>query len=160
MWPHRRNRRQGSTGITVGVMKVRTASVSMALRPHSCGYQENISEPTFRRNTSILYLQGPRIRQTTSACYQLHAVFLLGSFFDPEGGGDMFVWNVGYIPEDGLILLGLCTFMRLLTLRDGDAITPCTFIREVLGSRSRHRLSRPKLLMFSSILLDKRWDST
>jgi hypothetical protein len=30
-----------------------------------------------------------------SACYPLHAGFLLGIFFDPEDGGDMFLRNVG-----------------------------------------------------------------
>jgi hypothetical protein len=30
-----------------------------------------------------------------SACYLLHAGFLLGFFFDPEEGGDMFLRNVG-----------------------------------------------------------------
>jgi hypothetical protein len=29
------------------------------------------------------------------ACYLLHAGFLLGSFFDPEDGGEMFLQNVG-----------------------------------------------------------------
>jgi hypothetical protein len=31
----------------------------------------------------------------SSACYPLHARFLLGSFFDPEDGGEMFLRNVG-----------------------------------------------------------------
>jgi hypothetical protein len=29
------------------------------------------------------------------ACYLLHAGFLLGLFFDPEDGRDMFLQNVG-----------------------------------------------------------------
>jgi hypothetical protein len=35
-----------------------------------------------------------RIRKY-SACYLLPAGFLLGLFFDPEDGGDMFLRNVG-----------------------------------------------------------------
>jgi hypothetical protein len=30
-----------------------------------------------------------------SACYLLHAGFLLGFFFDPEDGDDMFLRNIG-----------------------------------------------------------------
>jgi hypothetical protein len=31
---------------------------------------------------------------SSSACYLLQAGFLLGLFFDPENGGDMFLLNV------------------------------------------------------------------
>jgi hypothetical protein len=31
----------------------------------------------------------------SSACYLLHAGFLLGLFFDPKDGGSMFLQNVG-----------------------------------------------------------------
>jgi hypothetical protein len=32
--------------------------------------------------------------------YLLHACFLLGLFFDPEDGGDMFLRNVGRLAMD------------------------------------------------------------
>jgi hypothetical protein len=44
----------------------------------------------------------PALRQTASGstCYLLHAVILLGFFFDPEEGGDMFLKNVGSLSAD------------------------------------------------------------
>jgi hypothetical protein len=42
----------------------------------------------------------------SSACYLLHADFMLGMFFDPEDGGDVFFRDVDiritrhYVPED------------------------------------------------------------
>jgi hypothetical protein len=32
-----------------------------------------------------------------SACYLLHAAFLLGLFFDPEDGDVMFLWNISWL---------------------------------------------------------------
>jgi hypothetical protein len=34
-------------------------------------------------------------RRLQPACYLLHVDFLIGLFFDPEDGGDMFLRNVG-----------------------------------------------------------------
>jgi hypothetical protein len=34
----------------------------------------------------------------------LHAGFLLGVFFDPEDGGDMFLRNFGLLPTDYMAL--------------------------------------------------------
>jgi hypothetical protein len=38
--------------------------------------------------------------QRGTACCLFHAAFLHGSFFDPEDGGEMFIWNVGLLPTD------------------------------------------------------------
>jgi hypothetical protein len=50
----------------------------------------------------------PHSGQTVSVCFLLHADFLLGSFINPEDGGDMLLQNSvdfqqttqPYIPED------------------------------------------------------------
>jgi hypothetical protein len=41
-----------------------------------------------------LYLIGYNTTKSVE-CYLLHAGFLLGSFFHPEGVGDMFLQNIG-----------------------------------------------------------------
>jgi hypothetical protein len=38
---------------------------------------------------------GTRNQLESRVIYLLHAVFLLGSFIDPEDGGDMFLRNIG-----------------------------------------------------------------
>jgi hypothetical protein len=40
------------------------------------------------------------VRRTGSAYDLLHAGFWLGSFFDPEVGGDLFLRNVGCLSTD------------------------------------------------------------
>jgi hypothetical protein len=47
------------------------------------------SQPTFRRNMS----HPPS--GSSSVCHLFQGGFSLGLFFDPEGGGDMFLRNVG-----------------------------------------------------------------
>jgi hypothetical protein len=37
----------------------------------------------------------PNKKPTSSVSYLLHAAFLIGVFFDPEDGGDMFLQNIG-----------------------------------------------------------------
>jgi hypothetical protein len=52
-----------------------------------------------------LHLQGWRInheRNKFPACF--HAGFLLGLFFNPEDGGDMFLWNVNWLSVDCMAL--------------------------------------------------------
>jgi hypothetical protein len=36
----------------------------------------------------------------TSACQLLYTGFLLDLFFDPEGGSDMFLWNINRLSTD------------------------------------------------------------
>jgi hypothetical protein len=39
-----------------------------------------------------------------SVCYLLHVGFLLGLFFDPEDGGNMFLRNIGWLSADSVEL--------------------------------------------------------
>jgi hypothetical protein len=59
------------------------------------------NQPTFRRNMSPPP-SGPKnkrnklsMKQVASRLSMLYAAVLLGLFFGPEGGGDMFLQNVG-----------------------------------------------------------------
>jgi hypothetical protein len=66
--------------------------------PLLTGSQTQQSEPIgdLNRITSFWFLYNPKFWQADcSVCYMLHAGFLLGLFFDPEDGGDMFLRNVG-----------------------------------------------------------------
>jgi hypothetical protein len=53
----------------------------------------------FRRNMSRLSSgsknKPSKISVSSAACYLLHAGFLLGLFFEPEDGGDIFLRKVG-----------------------------------------------------------------
>jgi hypothetical protein len=54
--------------------------------------------------TYLLYIQGSRMShaKNSKVCYLLHAGFLLGLFFDPEDGSDIFLQRTTrrYIPDD------------------------------------------------------------
>jgi hypothetical protein len=46
----------------------------------------------------------PKFWRNISSGYFLHAGFLLGLFFGPEDGGDMFLRNVGWFLKDYMVL--------------------------------------------------------
>jgi hypothetical protein len=48
--------------------------------------------------------QGEAGSEQSSVCYMLHAGFLLGLFFDPEDGSDMFLRKVGRLSTDYMTL--------------------------------------------------------
>jgi hypothetical protein len=56
-----------------------------------------------------LHLQGRKINQARSqrgagyACYLLSSHLLLGLFFDPEDGGDIFLRNIRLFPNDTVV---------------------------------------------------------
>jgi hypothetical protein len=52
-------------------------------------------QPTYQRN-----MLHPSSGLKSSACYLLHTGFLLGLFFDPEDGSDVFFRNVGCLSTD------------------------------------------------------------
>jgi hypothetical protein len=53
------------------------------------------NEPTFRRNMLPSFSGSKKKPSWWQACCLLHAGLLLGLYFDPENGGDMFLRNVG-----------------------------------------------------------------
>jgi hypothetical protein len=59
---------------------------------HDCAQEVRNLRPKLH-----LVSQKPRYvnHSVCSACYLRHTDFLLGVFFDPEDGGDMFLHNVG-----------------------------------------------------------------
>jgi hypothetical protein len=55
------------------------------------------------RETCCLHLQGRKVSQARNqreASSKLHAGLLLGLFFDPDEGSNMFIWNVGWLSVD------------------------------------------------------------
>jgi hypothetical protein len=74
-------------------------------RPHeeTC-WQFHLTTELIMNNSKFWYITpcGPLKvnRRFGGTCYIFHAGFLLGSFFDPEDGSDMFLWNVGWILTD------------------------------------------------------------
>jgi hypothetical protein len=62
-------------------------------------------QPTFRSNTSP--------SSSWFAFCLLHACFLLGLLLHPEDGGDVFLWNVGWLSTDCTALYRR-TFLRIL----------------------------------------------
>jgi hypothetical protein len=58
-------------------------------------FQGNMSPPSYGSKNKL---------SKKTACYLLHAGFLLGLCFDPEDGGDMFLWNVCWLSMDYAVL--------------------------------------------------------
>jgi hypothetical protein len=59
--------------------------------------QEELTSPA----SPFCFLYNPKFRRTDcSACYLLHVCFVLGLFYDPEDGGDMFLRNVIWLPTN------------------------------------------------------------
>jgi hypothetical protein len=61
-----------------------------------CSVSEATGTDEFSYNFLLFsYINSSFWQEYRSACYLLHAGVLLGLFFNPEGGGDMFFQNVG-----------------------------------------------------------------
>jgi hypothetical protein len=76
---------------------------------HSSGYEEFHLVPCSPLKVNWRF--GGTCRKVTnqvangaSACYVLHAGFLLGIYFDPEDGGDIFPQNVSWLSTDCMAL--------------------------------------------------------
>jgi hypothetical protein len=84
---------------------------------HSCDYKElyllryntthwertNVSEEHVTSIFSVKKLAKQKTNMklvAEPACYLLHAGFLLGIFFNPKDGGDIFLWNISWLPVD------------------------------------------------------------
>jgi hypothetical protein len=75
---------------TYGMIQYKTIQPDTKEEFYLLGY--NVMQPIESQQNSQRNVSPP---SSSTACYMLHACFLLGLFFDHEDGGDMFLRNIG-----------------------------------------------------------------
>jgi hypothetical protein len=85
----------GEKPITDGQQENAGFEVLTAVAMKSSIFQTNMSPPSSgSKNKTYKELAW------STVCYLLHAGFLLGLFFNPEDGGDMFCWYISWLSTD------------------------------------------------------------
>jgi hypothetical protein len=105
------NREDWYSDFLVPVWMKRHLSLSFCkcLRQRLIHHTENILDSTFcpihiQYKQHIASHKSGDIWRVPSAWYILHTGFLLGLFFDPEDGGDVFLHNIGWFPTHYMAL--------------------------------------------------------